>query len=166
MQAAFEFNFHWNVSEVNITRNRDCAFSCDATKEYCCDGVWVPRLRVANAKGKPLITSVLVPFNTARPTNKLFTNYTMLHWNVQLEGLFSFDLDDRFFPLDQQHLQLTLVNPYPSTTYFHYMKSEEASPSYPGWSQRTLGRRSALYNSLLQPRVTVAGEFRSPTQSR
>ena len=158
MQAAYEFDFHWNVSQVNITTDPACAFPCDATKHFCCDGVWVPRLRVANAKGRPLAKSALVPFNTARPTSGLPVNYTMLHWNVQLEGLFNFDLDDRIFPLDQQRLELTLVNPYPSTTYFHYMQPETtSSSSVDGWSRRALPNRAAFYNSRLQPRVNVAG---------
>ena len=156
-QAAFDFNFHWNTTHVNITNNTDCAFSCDARKLYCCDGVWVPRLRIANAKGRPLVTSVLVPFDTNRSTSGTPSNYTMMHWNVQLEGLFNFDLDDRLFPMDQQNLALTLVNPYPSTTYFHYLQPEAAGPSRGGWSRASLKLQAALYNNRLQPRVDVAG---------
>ena len=157
VQAAFDFNFHWNVSQLNITNNTDCAFSCDASKQFCCDNVWVPRLRIANAKGKPLVTSVLVPFDTARSTVGAPSNYTMMHWNVHVEGLFNFDLDDALFPMDQQNLELTLVNPYPSTTYFYYMQPEAASPCRHKCSRRSLNY-PAPYNNRLQPRVNVAGK--------
>ena len=118
--------------------------------------MWVPRLRVANAKGKPLVTSVLVPYNPQRLTNRTSTNnytYTMLHWNVHLEGTFNFDLDNAIFPLDQQELALTLVNPYPSSTYFHYMQPEAANPC------RSHKHRAAAYNYRLLPRVNVAGRL-------
>lgn len=156
LQAAYDFDFHWNVSQVNITRDPACAFPCDATKPFCCDEVWVPRLRVANAKGRPLATSVLVPFNTARPTSGEPTNDTMLHWHVQLEGTFNFNLDDRIFPMDQQGLELTLVNPFPSSTYFHYMQPQDPGPCG-GGSRSFLHDRAAMYNNRLQPRVNAAG---------
>lgn len=151
MQAAFDFTLRWNVSHINITNDAACAFFCDTLRQLCCDAVWVPRLRIANAKGRPLITSSVVPLHIGARD----TGYNMLYWNVQLEGTFNFDLDNRLFPMDQQNLGLTLVNLYPSTTYFHYLQPDAAGPS--SCVYHCVQERAALYNSRLQARVSVAG---------
>jgi hypothetical protein len=107
-QATFDFSFHWKVKQAIIRPvsvgpdgRSNCVFLCDVTKPFCCDEVWVPRLRIANANGPLLHTSVLVPYNTAKYpdlTDPRAEN-TAMHWSVHVEGCFNFELDDASFPL-------------------------------------------------------------------
>jgi len=114
MQAKLQLLLIWdgNTNGALPLANASCKFFCDPAWAYCCDEVWVPRIRMPNAVSMKLVDSELILVGPWVGILNKAPQFCVQHaWSLTVTADFDVSLNFKAFPFDYQQLNMEIYIP-------------------------------------------------------